>query len=227
MSNKVLLTKIKKGAFQLTLMHPEKRNALSFELIDDMIEAWQSLTQDTRLVLIRGDQKAFSSGLDRTILSCHKSDISLLSQKIGELLALIHQSPFCVISVVEGAAVGGGVGLALACDLVILSSQASMRLPEWTLGVFPEQIWPYLEKRVKHHIVLKALLSGNSMEASHLLKDGWVDDVVPHNMLSEFLDESITRILSYPNSLIERYKLLTNIASNTSNCAQLFMDEIN
>lgn len=207
----ILLTELGQGGWRLQLNDVAKRNALSVVLVDECLHAIRTLPSETCLLVVAGDDLAFCSGMDRSVLSDGGEALISLNHKIGELLDAIHSLPFCVVGVMDGPAVGGGVGLMMACDWLVATPNATMKLPEWSLGVFPEQIWPYCARRAKHADLMSSLLWGTCHHASWLLDAGWVDHVVESGRIAEYVQQWLNQLVNQSPYLMRRFKVLTKL----------------
>jgi enoyl-CoA hydratase/carnithine racemase len=107
----------------------------------------------------------------------------------SDLLAAMHQAPKPLLAVVDGRAIGGGMGLACACDWVVATERATFALPELLWGLVPAIIWPVLTDRMAPHAVRQWTLSAHSRSAMEAQAAGLVDDLVPHAAL----DRAIAR----------------------------------
>jgi enoyl-CoA hydratase/carnithine racemase len=101
----------------------------------------------------------------------------------SDLLAAMHQSPKPLLAVVDGRAIGGGLGLACACDWVVATERATFALPELLWGLMPAIIWPVLTDRMAPHAVRQWTLSAHSRSAHEAQAAGLIDDLVPPGAL--------------------------------------------
>lgn len=97
----------------------------------------------------------------------------------SDLLTTMHQAPKPLLAVVDGRAIGGGMGLAGACDWVVATERATFALPELLWGLVPAIIWPVLADRMAPHVVRQWTLSAHSRSALDAHAAGLVDDLVP------------------------------------------------
>ena len=122
----LLIDQDKRGVVSLTLNRPEKRNALSARMIDELTRFTSSLTPDTRAVVIQGAGKLFCAGGDlewmNAQISADRQKRISEARKLALMLKALNEIPVPLIAKVHGAAYGGGVGLACVCDFVISSS---------------------------------------------------------------------------------------------------------
>lgn len=130
-----------------------------------------------RFVMLTAAGPVFCSGLDlgeATQRSCADEVIPLLR----ELVMRVARSPLITIAVVNGAAIGGGVGLAAACDLVIAGPQATFRLTETLLGLIPAAILPVIARRTGDHRALALALTAEELDAAAAARAGLADQSV-------------------------------------------------
>lgn len=97
----------------------------------------------------------------------------------SDLLTAMHQAPKPLLAVVDGRAIGGGLGLACACDWVVSTDRATFALPELLWGLMPAIIWPVLTDRMAPHAVRQWTLSAHSRSALEAQTAGLIDDLVP------------------------------------------------
>src|SRR6201981_1585575 len=124
MSYKTIQLAYDGGVATLTLNRPEKRNAISFELIDDLVRALGEVAKSEAIVLIlTGAGKAFSSGMDldnlKSLLGRTPEQNLKDSETMVRLFRSLYEFPKVTIAAVNGAAIAGGTGLALLCDFTL------------------------------------------------------------------------------------------------------------
>src|SRR5207253_2313424 len=105
----------------LSLNRPEKRNALSVELIEQLTEAVRAASNEPRLrvLILRGNGPAFCAGLDLHEAGASPDSVGRSAEALAALYLEILRSPLVTIAAAQGAAIGGGAGLLLACDLAV------------------------------------------------------------------------------------------------------------
>ena len=122
----LLVDKDKRGVVSLTLNRPEKRNALSAKMIDELTNFAASLTSDIRVTVIQGAGNLFCAGGDlewmHEQINADRSTRLVQARKLAFMLKALNELPVPLIAKVHGAAYGGGVGLACVCDYVISNS---------------------------------------------------------------------------------------------------------
>ena len=130
---------------------------------------------DKRVIVLGGGNGVFCKGLNVFTLEDRKTSVTALA----EILLSLRRAPITVISVVDGVALGGGVGLAAASDLVIASEDSSFGLPEALIGLAPAIILPFLLERMRPQEVRLWALSAYARSAAEAARAGLVDVVVP------------------------------------------------
>ena len=144
----LLIDQDKRGVVTLTLNRPEKRNALSAKMIDELTNFAVSLTSDIRIVIIQGAGSLFCAGGDLEWMNAQiKADRTTritAAKKLASMLKALNELPVPLIAKVHGAAYGGGVGLACVCDFVISCQNVRFGFTETRLGLIPSTIGPYV-----------------------------------------------------------------------------------
>ncbi len=146
-----ILYEVTGGLARITLNRPEKRNALSLEMIGELSRAIDAVSEDasTRVVLVTARGEAFCSGMD---LQAVPLDDPVEAARFGTDLAEVYGKlltlPFPLLCGVDGPVMGGGGGLALAGDLVWVGPKALFAFPETRLGVVPALVSVVVRRRV-------------------------------------------------------------------------------
>ncbi|HTW31447.1 MAG TPA: enoyl-CoA hydratase/isomerase family protein, partial [Candidatus Sulfotelmatobacter sp.] len=127
------------GVATITLNRPEKRNAISFELIDDLLHSLGEVAKSDAIVLIvTGAGKAFCSGMDldnlKSLLGRSPEQNLQDSQTMVRLFRSLYEFPKITIAAVNGAAIAGGTGLALLCDFTLATAEAKFGYTEVRIG---------------------------------------------------------------------------------------------
>lgn len=170
----------------LTLNRPSKRNALNQELCKNLIEALFEANNDARVgaIMLSGAGTVFCSGMDlHEALDEHSQDSQLNLH--SELFSIGFKLRKPVVAAVHGAALGGGLGLALNAHFVVASADAKFGLTEVRLG-----LWPYLIHRVVVHAIgerrtVQLALAGRILGSKEALQWGLVDEVTPATNLQQ------------------------------------------
>lgn len=183
MSEMLLKKELAAGRMTVTLARPEIRNALNDELIDQLNGALDEATQnpEVRVVVLAGEGKAFCAGADlnwmRKVVTGTLEENKADARRLVELLDRIVDAPLPVIARVHGPALGGGMGLVAACDLVVAHPRAKLGLTEVRLGLAPAMIFPYLLRKVQRHELLALGLFGEIFDGARGKEIGLVNEV--------------------------------------------------
>lgn len=192
----LLIDQDKRGVVSLTLNRPEKRNALSARMIDELTSFTSSLTPDIRAVVIQGAGELFCAGGDlewmNAQISADRQTRIAEARKLALMLKALNEIPVPLIAKVHGAAYGGGVGLACVCDFVISSSNVKFGFTETRLGLIPSTIGPYVvgkmgEAKAREVFMSAKIFSGMDAKRLNIVSE-----------ISDDLDQSVeNHIRSY------------------------------
>ena len=204
------------GVALVTLDRPQVMNALSFALLDELAAALAALDADPacRVIVITGaGERAFAAGVDIRELAAQTPD-SLLERDPFAVVERIPGMRVPVIAAVRGFALGGGLELALACDLVVASDDAQLGLPELGLGVIPGAGGTQrLSRAVGRARALEVILTGRRLRADEAERLGLVTAVVPAaDTLSHAL-ELAARIAAAPPLAVTSAKAAVNAST--------------
>ena len=178
------------GVATITLNRPEKRNAISFELIDDLLRAFDEVAKSDAIVLIlTGAGKAFCSGLDldnlKALLGKSPEENLKDSETMVRLFRSLYEFPKVTIAAVNGAAIAGGTGLALLCDFTLAVPEAKFGYTEVRIGFVPAIVSTFLLRQVGEKQARDLLLTGRIFGAEEAARMGLVSEIVPgENLLA-------------------------------------------
>jgi len=173
------------GVLTLTLNRPDKRNALSADLIEHLHQALDraDLDPEVRVIVLRGAGKDFCAGadLDELLASADRSadENEAAALRLGTLFQRMRELPKPVIALVHGRALAGGAGLLTACDLVVAATGAQVGYPEIQRGFVPAMVMALLRRAVGEKVALDLVLTGRTVTASEAKNLGLVNRVVP------------------------------------------------
>lgn len=186
MSELAQLTRIG-GVATLTLNRPDARNSLSVELLAVLHARLAELERaaGVTVVVVTGAGKAFCAGMDlKAVLAPAGGGaepglpLRLLSS-LADFCLRLRNLPAVTVAMVNGAAIGGGCGLATVCDLAVTHADSKMGFPEVDLGVCPAVVAPWLVRKVGAGRARQVLLSGGLMTGQRAFEVGIVNHVVP------------------------------------------------
>jgi enoyl-CoA hydratase/carnithine racemase len=109
----------------------------------------------------------------------------------SDVLTTMHHASKPLLAVVDGRAIGGGMGLACACDWVVATERATFALPELLWGLVPAIIWPVLTDRMAPHVVRQWTVSAHSRSAVEAHAAGLIDELVPHANLDRAINHGV------------------------------------
>lgn len=179
----------------ITLHRPERRNALSSELLLELETATQSAA--ARVLIIASGGPVFSAGHDITELAnASQFECSALFDLCSRLMLGLQQLPMPVIAEVDGLATAAGLQLAAACDLAVASDQASFATPGVRIGLFCTTPMVPLVRAIGRKRAFEMLITGDAIDAKTALDWGLVNQVVPRSELRETTLRLADRIAS-------------------------------
>jgi methylglutaconyl-CoA hydratase len=206
------------GLATLTLNRPDKRNAISYELIGDLIKALEEVTNsDARVLVLTGAGKAFSSGMDldnlKTLIGRTREQNLEDSRTMVTLFRSLYEFPKPTIAAVNGAAIAGGTGLALLCDFTLAIPEAKFGYTEVPIGFVPAIVATFLLRQVGEKIARDLLLTGRLFDAAEALRLGLINEIVPAEKLLDRARELALQLAeNSPLSLFQTKRLLTEHA---------------
>jgi enoyl-CoA hydratase len=175
------------GIATVTVNRPEALNALNAQVLTEIRDTVHALRTKARGIVVTGAGKAFVAGADIAAMADLDSRAAaVFSRKGHEAFQELADFPGLVVAAVNGYALGGGLELALACDVIVASEKASLGQPEVSLGVVPgfggSQRLP---RRIGAARAKRLLMTGERLGAQDALAVGLVDKVVPHEQVVE------------------------------------------
>jgi len=199
MAYETILSELDGGRATITLNRPDARNAISPQLLEELLDA---LTQaaaddDVRVVVLTGaGEKAFCAGGDLGGGGKMPSPYERYSgnQRFVQLLKLLHDYPKPTIARINGYCLAGGFGLAIACDFLIAHEDVKFGTPEIHRGLFPMMIMAMILRNVPRKAALEMLLMGEKFDARAAADLGIVSRVVPAAQLDAEVDHWVTQL---------------------------------
>jgi methylglutaconyl-CoA hydratase len=202
----------------ITLNRPDKRNAISYELIEDLVAALAEVAESSALVMIlTGAGKAFCSGMDlenlKTLIGRSPEQSLKDSQIIARLLRTLYDFPKPTIAAVNGAAIAGGTGLATLCDFTLAVPDAKFGYTEVKIGFVPAIVSAFLLRYVGEKIARDLLLTGRLFDAEEAKRIGLVTEIIAaENLMARARELAGQLMENSPASLLYTKRLLSEAA---------------
>ncbi|MFZ0278002.1 MAG: enoyl-CoA hydratase-related protein [Candidatus Sulfotelmatobacter sp.] len=206
------------GVATITLNRADKRNAISFELIDDLLRALKEVeASDARVLILTGAGKAFSSGMDldnlKVLIGRSAEDNLKDSQTMVRLFRALYEFPKVTIAAVNGAAIAGGTGLALLCDFTLAVPEAKFGYTEVRIGFVPAIVSTFLLRQVGEKQARDLLLTGRIVSAEEAARMGLIKEIVaPEHLMTRARELAALLMENSPTSLRATKKLLNDHA---------------
>jgi methylglutaconyl-CoA hydratase len=203
------------GIATITLNRPEKRNAISFQLLDELLAALDETERSSaQVVILTGAGKAFCAGLDldelKSLLGKSHDENLKDSARMARIFRRLYEFPRATIAAVNGAAIAGGTGLATMCDFTLAVPEAKFGYTEVRIGFVPAIVSSILVWQVGHKIARDLLLTGRLFDAVEAHRYGLVNEVVPPDQLMTRARELAAQILENSPSSVRATKKLVN-----------------
>lgn len=203
----------------LTLNRPEKRNALSAEMVAALLGALDAAAQaeDVRVVVLTGAGRVFSAGADLAALerlqTASATENLADSALLADLFRRIYRHPKPVVAHVNGHAIAGGCGLAAVCDFALVSDGAKLGFTETRIGFVPAIVAVFVVRKLGEAAARDLMLRGHLVSAEEAARVGLVTRAVPADALAaavEALADEIARETS-PSAVALTKRLLADV----------------
>jgi methylglutaconyl-CoA hydratase len=218
MNYKTIQLAYQPGVAIITLNRPDKRNAISFELIDDLQHALQEVeTSDAIVLIVTGAGKAFSAGMDldnlKTLIGRTPEQNLQDSETMVRMFRSLYEFPKVTIAAVNGPAIAGGTGLALLCDFTLAVPEAKFGYTEVRIGFVPAIVSTFLLRQTGEKQARDLLLTGRIIGAEEAARMGLVNEIVePEDLMSRARELAALLMENSPASLRATKKLLSDHA---------------
>ncbi len=195
MTESELLTDIAGGVATFTINRPERRNAMSWTVLQSLREglARAREDEDVRVVVLTGaGERAFCAGADLTGMADGGGHLALHESRgvLARLFADLWDLGMPTIAKVRGYALAGGMGLALSCDMVVAADDAVFGVPEIDVGLWPYMITVPMTRSMPPKKALELMMTGRRVPAEEGARIGFVNHVVP----ADDLDASVAEL---------------------------------
>ncbi|MBN1155488.1 enoyl-CoA hydratase/isomerase family protein [candidate division KSB1 bacterium] len=203
---------------RIYLNRPQIHNAFNEVMISELLDLYQLLAEnkEVRIVVLTGTGTSFCAGADlkwmQGIIHYSYQQNYEESLNLARLFHTIYSMSIPTVAVVQGAAIGGGAGLAAVNDIVIASNQAKFSLSEVRLGLVPACISPYIIRKIGENKSRELFLTGRRIDADTAYQYGLVNQVVPEDELDEAVEKTVSQLMSgSPAALKICKELLANV----------------
>ena len=203
-----------RGVVHLTLNRPDKKNALSAQMIAELTEFAGSIANETaaRVVVLRGAGDVFCAGGDldwmKAQINADRAGRMAEARKLAHMLQALNELPLPLIGAVHGGAFGGGVGMGCVCDVVIAESGTKFGLTETRLGLIPATISPYVIARMGEGKARRVFMSARIFSAAEAQALDLIADQMPAAQLEARIEAEIAPYLKVAPGAVGASKAL-------------------
>jgi methylglutaconyl-CoA hydratase len=211
-----LKVEIENKVCRVTLSRPDVHNAFNSLLIEELRQAFEDAARrgpdELRAVVLAGEGKSFCAGADvnwmRESLELGEEENVADALRMASMFDTINKCPVPVIGRIHGAALGGGMGLAAVCDIVIMAQGTVCAFSEAKLGIAPAVISPYVLAKIGQSQARALFLTAERFRAERALQIGLAHYVVPAEELDVEVERVLKEVMSSSPSAIARAKQL-------------------
>ena len=203
----------------VTLNRPDKRNAISYELIGELLRVLAEVDySEAPILILTGAGKAFCSGMDlddlKAITSRNAAQNQSDSQAMARLFRTLYEFPKVTFAAVNGPAIAGGCGLATLCDFTLASTEAKFGYTEVRIGFIPAIVSAFLLRQVGEKQARELLLTGRIIGVDEAHRLGLANEIVaPEQLLQRARDLAADLLQNSPASLLATKRLLRNYSA--------------
>jgi len=196
----------------VTLNRPERRNALTLELLTELCAAIKVASEqpEQRVLILRGSGVAFCTGLD--LKEAADSKAHATAEMVANTLVAISQTRLVTIAAVHGAAVAGGAGIMSACDFIVAAERTKIGYPEVRRGLVAGLVMTFLRRQVGERNMRELLFSGDLIDAARAREIGLVNRVVvPDDLMNEAQKFAASVLQGAPGALAQTKRLVEEL----------------
>jgi methylglutaconyl-CoA hydratase len=210
----MILYNVEAGVARITLNRPDKRNALSPELIETLSEsvARSARDENVRVVLLSGAGPDFCSGADLAALD-QSAEAGVMdhlhsAEALAEVFFKMRRHPRPIVAAVRGRALAGGCGLATACDLILATDSAQFGYPEVKIGFVPAMVMAILRRSVNEKRAFELTTTGQIITASEAQIIGLINHVYAADDFEARVNAYVAALASQSTSAVALTKKL-------------------
>ncbi len=203
-----------RGVAYVTMNRPDKRNALSAQMMDELTQMAQTLGADdaTRAIVLAGHGSVFCAGGDlgwmKNQITANSATRTKEAGRLADMLQALNTMPTPLIARIHGAALGGGVGMACVCDVAIADKETKFGLTETRLGIIPATIGPYVIARIGEGMARRVFMSSRIFDAAEAQTLGVIARHVDRGDLDAAVEAEIAPYLNVAPKAVGAAKAL-------------------
>ena len=209
----LLIEKQSPQVTMITLNRPERRNALTLELLTELSRAIRVTSEQTqqRVLILRGAGAAFCTGLDLKE-AADQTNAHATAEMVANTLIAISQTRLVTIAAAHGAAVAGGAGIMSACDFVVAAERTKIGYPEVRRGLVAGLVMTFLRRQVGERNMRELLFGGELIDAARAKEIGLVNRVVaPNDVMIETQKFAESVLQGAPGALAQTKQLMEEL----------------
>lgn len=213
----VLIEKQTPAITVVTLNRPERRNALTIQLLNELVAAIKVASDEPheRVLILRGAGAAFCTGLDLKE-AADQTKAHATAEMVAKTLVTISQTRLITIAAVHGAAVAGGAGIMSACDFVVAAERTRIGYPEVRRGLVAGLVMTFLRRQIGERALRELLLGSELIDAQRALQIGLINRVVPAaEVMNEALKFANSSLQGAPGAITETKRLIEELWSSS------------
>src|SRR5207253_4904796 len=213
----VLIEKQSPQITVITLNRPERRNALTVELLTELCAAIKVASDEPqkRVVILCGAGAAFCTGLDLKE-AADQAKAHATAEMVANTLIAVSQAHLVTIAAVHGAAVAGGAGIISACDFVVAAERTRIGYPEVRRGLVAGLVMTFLRRQVSERNMRELLLGSELIDADRAKEIGLVNRVVAQdNLMPEALKFAASVLQGAPGAVAQTKRLMEELWSSS------------
>jgi len=213
----VLVEKLTPQVTIVTLNRPERRNALTIELLSNLISAIKAASDqpNERVLILRGAGAAFCTGLDLKEAADQRK-AHATADMVAKALVTLAETRVVTIAAVHGAAVAGGAGIMSACDFVVAAKKTKIGYPEVRRGLVAGLVMTFLRRQVGERHLRALVLGGELIDAARAKEIGLVNRVVePDELMNEAIEFADSVLQGAPNAIGQTKRLIEELWSSS------------
>lgn len=199
---------VEQGVARITLARPRHRNALDRATCQALVHALVQAGEDptVRVILLLGEGGHFSAGADLGEVAAAQAQgadaVRQVFQGVADGILAVERSPVPVVGMVAGAALGGGLGLAAACDILYVADDARLGLPELQIGLFPMVVLAPILRSLGRKKALELIFSAGILDGAEAARLGLATRSFPRQELERATEALLRRIAQFPPRIL-------------------------